>query len=435
MSNWTGLYPEILDQIARRIDLVFLAFGEVCKSWHKAASELKFRKQAPWLMLADNKHGNDGNTGGFFVLGLQEIHKLHLPEAKGQKYVTAQGRLVIVTKDREMYLLHPFTRHEIKLPPRSTLNDNTDTQYISDYYAAVALSANPSESSDFALMVVFGVQAGLALWRAGDEAWMVIDTEGVAYSNVAYHKGKFYAVDYQSRVVVCNTHGPNPTVEDTVAVVPPRFFRCPDMLYLVESSGRLLVVLRAGRVADEDPNDPSEDLLLYETNAFEVYEIDLSDDGVSKEVTDLGNNSFLLGYNLAFSIDASVVPGFSPNCIYYTDGPPGGRGKDMGFYSLEDGISNASSLVNPVLQYLEKKPKETANAPFQASLCGFHYEFLAYLSPRKQKEATIPGRQVEHSDAGLGVPTLEQSSHRWLSAKFGDNRLQINEAITTEIEK
>ncbi|KAL5855660.1 hypothetical protein ACOSQ4_005462 [Xanthoceras sorbifolium] len=133
--------------------------------------------------------------------------------------------------------------------------------------------------------------------------------------------------------MVCDIKSDNPTIAHQVAQVPLKRLRGGflEYGYIVESGGKLLVISREGT-----------NLSNYGSSRFQVFEVDLGTMTLY-EIKHLGDRALFLGHNSSFSVDASALLYCKPNCIYFTDDctdvywtMPGGGGKNMGIYNLQD---------------------------------------------------------------------------------------------------
>ncbi|EXB37361.1 Putative F-box protein [Morus notabilis] len=312
MADWSGLPLDILLSIAKRLsfeDLV--AFGAVCTSWRPAATKENFdysRQQIPWLMLFSSD-----------VKPLAKFHSLssektfdqlpHPREVYNQKLIYSSSGWIMSIDDspREgaMSLFHPLSQAQIRLPRQSFV-----------YVNRFALSASPSETnSDYIVIVIFHqwlkVAGHLALWKPGNSSWTLMTDESILVSDVAYHKGRFYAVDTRSRVLVLNIDQDDfntVVVKEVMFLIKPVCETC-----LVESKESLLIVRDlTGHVRVS--------ARCRETIGFEVYEVNIGD-GTFVKVKNLGDRALFLGYqSSSFCVKASDFEGCRANCIYFIDG-------------------------------------------------------------------------------------------------------------------
>ncbi|XP_074297040.1 putative F-box protein At5g60060 [Silene latifolia] len=113
-------------------------------------------------------------------------------------------------------------------------------------------------------------------------------------------------------------------------------------MYLVESFGSLLMVLRHKNTCWVPNGEVSEDE-VYKTVSFEVFGINFKTKKWDP-VKDLGDVALFVGDNQSISVRASDCRNCKSNCVYFTDDcdelwdlPRNLGGHDMGFYNLEDG--------------------------------------------------------------------------------------------------
>ncbi|XP_015162842.1 putative F-box protein At1g65770 [Solanum tuberosum] len=278
----------------------------------------------------------------------------------------SMGWLIMVGEDEgEISMLHPFSGVQIELPHQNTTvdYDNHRTGWKMGFIFKAVLSANPSHTSDYLLMVIDGNARFLSFWRPGDVRWTRVTWEGINYnlfSDLIYFNGQIYAVDYSGDLLVCDVAdvvGSEPTKGHIVAQIPLEPQHCRDHLYILESLGSLFVILRNGvqfRPLKDDSeripltllpeeDDEVEGELTHGTTIFRVFQVDLAA-GKMVETKELGDAGFFLGANASLSVQASQFPGIKPNHIYFTDeffesylSYEEGRGLDMGVFNLADG--------------------------------------------------------------------------------------------------
>ncbi|KAF3615453.1 putative E3 ubiquitin-protein ligase UBR7-like [Capsicum annuum] len=363
MSDWSELQHDLLVLIVRRINLIedYLNFGTVCKSWHSVITKENFNSdlpRVPWLMLAEDEDYKACRK--FFSLYNGMILKKWIPGASGKRCMESMGWLITVGKDEgEISLLHPFSNVEIQLPHQTTTDhyEFNQTPVPWTFVQKAVLSANPSCTSDYVLMVIEGHYQFLSFWRPGDLLWTRIN-KPVYFpdtSDVVYFNGRFYAVSYDGCVHVCDIDGSEHTKSLIVAQLAPWI---DGKYYILESLGSLFAVSQNGvdiryvkddreripltHIPGEDDAD-EEKMYMYKTRSFLVFQIDL-DACETTPTRDLGDQAFFLGANASLSVQASQFPGIKPNHIYFTDNCLGaylhfeeGGGLDMGVFNLADG--------------------------------------------------------------------------------------------------
>ncbi|OIS99849.1 f-box protein skip23, partial [Nicotiana attenuata] len=357
MANWAECPIDLITEIAKRVKVIedFIAFGAVCTSWRTAAPKHNFdvlSPQVPLLMLG----AKDDDYREYYSLSKKKVLRIYLPEARGQECLPSEGWLCTVANNTgEMNLLHPFSQIKIQLPSRKDLLSFHGLDYLErpregkrwHCIDKAILSANPSLTSDYALLVHYYAGGScLAFWRPGDLNWTEIDV--VTYGgvcNMIFCKGQFYSVSYGGEVWVYDIAGRSiaqPSVQTRLlAELEDDMFKLPSVqFYLVELSGALLLVTRyAIRSIGEDPNG------AFKSFKFKICELDITKGKFKEEdIKTLGDSSIFLGRNGASCVDSSKFSGIKPNRIYFTDDwlefgriEEGGAGRDMGAYNIEDG--------------------------------------------------------------------------------------------------
>ncbi|XP_049396158.1 uncharacterized protein At1g65760-like [Solanum stenotomum] len=369
-ADWSDLQQDLLFLIARRLNLIedYFNFGTVCKSWHSATTKDNFNSdlpRTPWLMLAEEENDNGDGDGTcscrkFFSLYNGMILKKKIPMASGKRCMESMGWLITVGKDEgEISLLHPFSGVHIELPHPNTMEnyEHDRTADLWTFYQKAVLSASPSHTSDYVLMVIEGSWSELSFWRPGDLRWNRIiwdePSPPSSHVDVTYFNGHFYSVDYAGRLLDYDIAHPQPTRKLTAQLQFDTIDR-QGQLYILESLGSLFVVVRHGvRFRDDGHGDrfpltyirfeDEEEDCIYGTTNFRVFQVDLPDGKVT-ETRELGDRAFFIGHSASLSIQASQFPGIKSNHIYFTDDfwetylyYEEGGGFDMGVFSLADG--------------------------------------------------------------------------------------------------
>ncbi|XP_015162580.1 F-box protein At2g26160-like [Solanum tuberosum] len=357
MAGWAELPNDLIAHITNRVKVIedFIAFRAVCTTWRIAATKDNFdvfHPQVPLFMLG----AKDDNFQEFYSLSKKKVSHIFLPEVRGTEYLSTEGWLCTVVNDTgEMNLLHPFSRKKIQLPSRKALFTFHDLDAFEKHHwlciDRAVLSANPSLTSDYVLMVHHYV-AGccLSFWRPGDLDWTHIDVSHI-HSRVAaliYHKGKFYSTDNDGEIWAHQVGADQPIVTTRLVAEINQLNEMNEhmfmfRLHLVELSGALLVVSRF----DDDSNG------TFHTFKYKVYEVDVIRGELKKEMKALGDSSIFLGLNWGICIDSSKFIGIKPNHIYFAGDVLEELTEDMGAYNLEDGKiesfypGQSTSLIYP----------------------------------------------------------------------------------------
>ncbi|KAM6579821.1 hypothetical protein CsatA_003595 [Cannabis sativa] len=285
---------------------------------------------------------------------------------------------------------NPLTTHQVSLPcllpptlshleayleEDEYFDDNEDYYYAGkQYYVNKALiTASPLLSNNYnnecIVVVIYGKICELACIRYGkDTTWTKIKDNQFdkEFEDVAYYKGKFYALTFNG-TLVCFEY-PNPNAEITTIsmelVIAPNLRRLRGDLfirrYLVVSSftGELLCVER-----EVFWNEDGYDERI--TKNFRVLKLDLDGDnrcGKWLEKKSLGDIVLFVGDNSSIVVLASEF-NIQPNCIYFTHDEIFGlptktdRNCDLGVYNLDDQSFNFNyNLPSTIFHRILKRP-------------------------------------------------------------------------------
>ncbi|PHT57852.1 hypothetical protein CQW23_00215 [Capsicum baccatum] len=349
MANCAELPDDLIAHIANHVKVIedFIAFRAVCTSWQIAATKDNFdmfSTQVPLLMLG----AKDDDFQEFYSLSKKKVSRIFLPEARGREcFPLGEWLFTMEDNTRELNLLHPFSRTQIQLPSLEDLmaSKGLREKLFLSCVEKVALSANPSITSDYVLMINYHAGSNhLAFWRPGDLHWTYINKEiPDAAMSINYYKGHFYYVTCEGELwsfEVAGTNTPKPIVEPRLLYWPEDgiFGHCSVQFYIVELSDALLFVTRYADYTD----DPEAG---HKTFKFKVLELDVIKGELKEEVKTLGDSAIFVGLNSgACSVDSSKFTGIKPNHIYFTDDwfqklyfMEDVGGKDTGVYNLENG--------------------------------------------------------------------------------------------------
>ncbi|KAK6795190.1 hypothetical protein RDI58_008643 [Solanum bulbocastanum] len=123
---------------------------------------------------------------------------------------------------------------------------------------------------------------------------------------MVYYTEKFYAVNWNGRVLVYDVTGSSPTHTQVVAILPPHHME--DEFYILESIGLLFVIVQYGvqsrppiredssRRISLTPIYPNDGTETYGTTNFGVFEVDLAA-GKLRETKQLRDKALFLGAN------------------------------------------------------------------------------------------------------------------------------------------
>ncbi|CAK9135119.1 unnamed protein product [Ilex paraguariensis] len=388
MADWANLPKDLLTHIAQSLIYLddFLCFGAVCKAWQSAnvlEEKPSLPPRFPLLMLIENEENKSGNSknyenmktfGSNDVLETQ-IYKIKLPRTSCKSCLgTKLGWLLTLSMDMEICLFHPFSRHQIQLPPCPSFDyllrfGRLPFRYLSNpeprdrfeimsgiYVRKAALSSEPlkntnnHESNECVVMAVFSGAFTLAFARPGDKAWTKVPMPQHLCLDVIYYKDQFHAINSEGDLVVCDIGDQNLRTR-VIAAGPKGNGNFPDK-YLVESMGDLLLVARALTFWIPGSKMKKEDYKLpHWTSKLAVFKLEQNTQEGSiyryrwVEVNDLGNVALFLGSS-SFSLPAPDIKGcYKTNCIYFTDDYDNKHCHDMGVFNLKDEVLEPCHLV------------------------------------------------------------------------------------------
>ncbi|KAJ4797236.1 F-box family protein [Rhynchospora pubera] len=326
MANWSELPIDLLEYLTSFLSLPdYHRFGAVCQNWWSVAKQKHSRpaNQLPWLVLGDD-YATQKRT--FFNLLENKHYCIDIPELRGQ-YLCGSfyGWLFTIDIQLNARLLNPFTGKQYDLPPLPAYSEyfkthaylREPTEHSTATFAEMQmklvwkaiLDYDPSDRSDFKVVIVYGENRVLAFWRPGDLKWKFID--GYWYiDDVLFSNGKLYTITSMgdSRLnVVDDWSAPKLT---QVKVTIPTIFDVMCFSYLVDIRGELLLVQRYREYNVVEQHHTTIDV--------QVRKIDV-DGGVSVACKHIEGYAIFLGNSLPVVVDPSKFPSCRKNTIYFTD--------------------------------------------------------------------------------------------------------------------
>lgn len=403
--DWENLPKELLTAISQQLTFLedVIRFSIVCKSWQSAvASGVKpsIPPRFPVLMHIQTK-GKEGESHqdnydlqrhrsfGLISRGLfvslekgkktsttgscmrhfeSNVWRIKLSEVSYRRCLCSNfGWLIALHTDLHINLWHPFSGYEIKLPPNPNFDDLCDSQhpafsYLFDPHAdyepkestdifirKAVLSSNPLhkttgfdyEKRDCVIMAIFSEAGILAFARPGDKAWTKVDVPSHYYHDIIYYKQKFYAVDCKGVLVLCDLNDDEAPRASVIAPSPEGMIDS-FMKYLVESSGVILLVLRArtnwySGTDTENKNEPP-----YWTYRFRIFKLEECSEVGSGyrykwvQVNNLGRSALFIGTSSSSVCESGIMGSCKANCLYFTDDFQYEKGHDMGAFNVGD---------------------------------------------------------------------------------------------------
>ncbi|KAF6157628.1 hypothetical protein GIB67_037201 [Kingdonia uniflora] len=378
-SNWSDLPNDLLDELSKHFTIMndLVRFGAVCVNWHSYFTLNRNRplpckrpRQPPVLMISGQKL-----QSRYYHLyssdGVVETHNIPMtvPHHKFL-YASTHGWLVIGDfHDLSVHLLNPFlsVNNRIDLPLLTAMDNcylvdfyPMKRSYVHAYINKAALSVNPTYTSNYVLMIIYGFGSQLAFFRPGDNAWTPIGKKG-AFFDIVYFKDEFYAVTQDGEVFACDIHHPHPKLR---RVAPPSPKDRTTDIYLVESLGELLQVKRLFHFSAEPQLttvrfkvfklvlDPPIRHVKYKVGKGKYKQklIKPTQNMYWVEMKTLHGQAVFVGENSTFSLSSSHFPGCKANCIYFTDDSQGylfgDPPLDLGMFNVEEMTLEEHPVMN-----------------------------------------------------------------------------------------
>ncbi|RWW22960.1 hypothetical protein GW17_00012813 [Ensete ventricosum] len=336
MADWSELPLELLGMIYDKLSIFdYIRCKIICKQWNLAS---KFgyhhppKPQAPWLMLP----GDNDFVAKCFSIVEKKIYNIPCPEPMiRRRIIIGSGYGWLTTMDElcNMYLLNPLTGAQILLPSVTTLpfvesvhdSQGQIVQFIVGqerrrlcffsmhilFFGKVVLSATPDADNDFTIMMIYGLWKSLAFARAGDKAWTSIRSP-YCYSDIIYHKAKFYTINFQFIVEVWELD--ELAIRHNIIISDLPLYSLLGFIstsYLVESlDNNLMFVYKFQKECG--PIDNPKNVMF---TVFSLDEHTLK----WKRVKRLHEQTLFLGKNQSMCLSTIDFPELKQNCIYYTD--------------------------------------------------------------------------------------------------------------------
>ncbi|KAK8521274.1 hypothetical protein V6N13_077395 [Hibiscus sabdariffa] len=406
---------EVLRSIFNKLSFPdFVQAKAVCSSWNLLGEE--FVSKMPWLMLPSKKEVEEGdgidvkNNGynGFLNLGENRVYSLKTTPMEFRESCcigSSQGWLVFLGQRAVPFLLNPFRRIKIHVPPvdrilgLKKMERNMDGDYEVDYFndcrssgflfmcgkqevrerfiqKAILTGEPDSNNENYGLILLCNYGKEIVYYASGgDNSWTILDGSHPTYQDIICHENNLYALSDENSIEVWDLRGADgigiakrsdivlPFPEKLVAKADSLRGLCTTRFYLVEACGDLLLVVRfIGDYVDGDGtllqewdcladlcNHPK--VCPYRTFLFHVYKLD-SDILEWVEMDSLGDQALFIGGNESVSISARSFPNCEKNSVYFTDDNWGHMeedylygGHDMGIYNMKDGS------VKPIYEF------------------------------------------------------------------------------------
>ncbi|KAF6163622.1 hypothetical protein GIB67_036082 [Kingdonia uniflora] len=302
--GWSDLHSDLLTLICTRLIRIadHVRFSSICVLWRSVALENRhlLPRQPPVLLLHDQDRSE---TLTFLSPYTRTIYRVEIPEFQDKMLCGVfQEWLVAIDDMREFHLVSPFSRFQTQIKLSSVIKFRDELLKQRKYYNSIlkfVLSSNPNLDADYEIMGIDDYSKDLCIfkpcygWAKGNDD---LSDDDIIYFNGAFYVAKSlgYVGVYDSRF------GPG---EFVIPIPPVCSTLIPWMtiikLYLVESSGNLLLVRRIH-------------------SYFEVYRLDTSN-GRWTKVKSLGDQVIFLAEKFSMSFSAHDFPECKANSIYCND--------------------------------------------------------------------------------------------------------------------
>ncbi|XP_078150811.1 F-box/kelch-repeat protein At1g57790-like [Carex rostrata] len=332
--NWSELPNDVLGYLISFLCIPdYYRFGAVCRNWCTVAREKHHRpvQQLPWLVLGEHIFTKKRI---FFNLSDNKHYYIDIPKLQGQFVCGSSfGWLFSVDITLNIRMLNPFTQECYNLPSLDFNNKDVFKGHHHDIVYKVILDHDPSESSDFMVMVIDGYYQTVAFWRRGDLTWTLpICQYDVVLNDIIYFKGKFYAVGYicSHKIFVVDV-GPNPKLIPLQHQVPMIGKTCK--FFIIDLKGELLLLQRY----------KEETMLPNATTNVVVHKLDF-EEGIYSECKDINSQAFFIGNNSPIVIDPIQLSGCTPNDIYFAHATYRIGRNDLETYNI---VTKCSAIYYP----------------------------------------------------------------------------------------
>ena len=204
---WSELPVGLLDQITKSLGAIdHLMFGCVCRRWrlYAVAHRQEFMISQPPLVVFLSDHAQ--RACYFYDIFDQRLYKATLPNLVGKSISGLTCGYMIMKdkkekKDSPIWLLNPFTRHELRFPcpPKP--------------YSAIILASLGTHSQEF---IIVAINQFIQFCRSTDVSWTVHDLNDTFFSSStdcsgqrwfedgAVFKGKIYVLTNLGEIGVLN---------------------------------------------------------------------------------------------------------------------------------------------------------------------------------------------------------------------------------------
>ncbi|KAM3300130.1 hypothetical protein ACQJBY_041255 [Aegilops geniculata] len=398
-SSWSALPLELAGLVLRLLPAYAdrARFAAVCPQWRAAARQKLTPPPLPLLTLPD---------GTFYSLPYDEL--FHFPGCGFAGYKSACGSWLVFPRDDGCFLVNPFSRATVTLPPLSSVRlrpPNAVAKWILQDGSKVAdpyttwMHINDSEElhiikillcSPNLVAALVGVEytSQILMCQPGALSWSVrACDECKDFEDMVFYQGKLYAIADDEDLLVVNVSSDQSTGDPQVSrvgrVIKAKGDRCykgdlsvyhvvcrensvPVMpvkkVYLVESCGALLMVRR--KIWCQAPRPGVTCKIVAGKSEFEVFKADFEHSQWIK-VSTVGDDQVLfLGRRCSRALSVSRY-GLLGNRIFFLDDDDEHR---VDYFYDEDNTSCSSydmrlgdvSSPHPMISWKRRKDMRLA---------------------------------------------------------------------------
>ncbi|KAJ4835462.1 hypothetical protein Tsubulata_033828 [Turnera subulata] len=343
--RWCALASDLIRKISGHLDTQcdIRRFRSVCRSWRSSTLPLPPKTTTSVLHLPGFDLGEDDNNTNNSHCTLTEstvycIEPLSKPNTAtaaadhpGSNTNTTPCWVVRVQFSesgtvifKDLASPYPIRAADAQLLPKELdLRDYEVREICNAYHLSyegfsisratrVAVSSCFSDIGEGFMVMVLKKYGGLAIWRFGDDRWTNIELtpwEDFPFHSIAYHKGKFYAVDEAG-----GTISVDPVSLEIHQVVHPMHPSHCDK-YLVQAFGDLFLVdyscfapgdLQFGHLGFED--------LHF---GFEVRKLEEERHEWVEEEDGLNDRVLFVTHDWLALVSARDLPGYKGHCVYF----------------------------------------------------------------------------------------------------------------------
>ena len=172
-----------------------------------------------------------------------------------------------------------------------------------DLFIKKLVLSSPVEEENFTAVAIINKNGGLAYCKNDHPSWISMGDFSLSFCDLTFYNDRFYAVDQDGSMVVCNVTGESPTVLVIRTTFWPERIYTPRMVYVVNSGDKQLLVVRLlNFIVYRDHR------VYLKTKSLDVYMMDWSRKQWER-VGDLGDRLLFVGEHSSVSLSAGDYGG------------------------------------------------------------------------------------------------------------------------------